>query len=169
MENSRWVPLLKRVSFLPLVGIVFLEWSLDRIPQLYQLTFKCVNAQLHENKASVKTYYSLQYEESDFMKVCVTLPWNSYFLFFPWVSFVRFGQFQYMYGISFHLSQLSLNRVRVTEGGTNLSEIMGVHPPQDNAVFNSQLPSDIWSRIRWSIWCHWMLRPDDLISSTAYD
>ena len=43
----------------------------NRIPQLYQLTFKCINAQPHENTASLKTYFSSQYEESDLMKVCV--------------------------------------------------------------------------------------------------
>lgn len=43
----------------------------NRILQLYQLTLKCINAQPHENTASLKTYFSSQYEESDLMKVCV--------------------------------------------------------------------------------------------------
>ena len=41
---------LEKGMIFALVGIVFLMWSLDRVPKLYQLKFKGVNAQLHEEQ-----------------------------------------------------------------------------------------------------------------------
>ena len=48
------------VSFLPILAFVLQVFSSDWVPKLYQLKFKCLNAQLHKQQTSLTAeLYSL--------------------------------------------------------------------------------------------------------------